>query len=102
MFYVIHVILSCLKHVKSQRKRTCPSTSPSLLTVLSSVSIFGAMKFASSLRLGSEERREAASVLLEAQGEASEAGDWGRVDSTDGIQKKLWIVQICSEIARNI
>ena len=64
------------------------------------------MKFASSLRLGSEEQREAASVLLEAQGEASEAGDWGsdwgRVDSTDGIQKKLWIVQICSEIAGNI
>jgi hypothetical protein len=57
------------------------------------------MKFASSLRLGSEEQREAASVLLEAQGEASEAGDWGRVDSTDGIsiQKKLWIIQICSD-----
>lgn len=49
-----------------------------MLTVLSSVSIFGAMKFASSLRLGSEEQREAASVLLEAQGEAKRAigGGW--------------------------
>ena len=78
LFYVIHVILSCLKHLQSLRKRTCPSTSPSLLTVLSSVSIFGAMKFASSLRLGAEEQREAASVLLEAQGEAKRVigGGW--------------------------